>query len=347
MQRDLDKARGALWGQAVGDAAGVSHEGALPRGVRPFPELNAGPLTDIMGGGPLGLAPGQVTDDTHMAICLADSLADLGRFSAEDVAGRYVEWMHAAFDIGRQTVATLSMVEKGLPALEAGYAVWEYARRVPAANGSLMRTSPVPVFFAEDPAALRRAALDDSAITHADPRCRLACAAFGAAVRHSLVDRDASPESMRLAALAELPLAAGEIEPLTSGTLPPLPIEQAVSALSRDLELAAREDPGLDTDEVHFYRHAGFVRVAFRLAFWELLHAPTFEAAILDCANRGGDADTNAAIAGVLYGALVGESGIREDWRRKVDRACTGSGWAGNVWAEEYHPRRLFRILEG
>ena len=99
----------------------------------------------------------------------------------------------------------------------------------------------------------------------------------------------------------------------------------------------------LDDRETHFYRHAGYVRVAFRLAFWELLHAPTFAAAVLDCANRGGDADTNAAIAGALYGALAGEEAIDPSWRARVIDACTGPGWAGNVWADEYHPRRLFR----
>ena len=52
---------------------------------------------------------------------------------------------------------------------------------------------------------------------------------------------------------------------------------------------------------------AGFVRVAFRLAFWELVHAPGFKAGLIDVVNRGGDSDTNGAIAGALLGARFGE----------------------------------------
>ena len=203
------------------------------------------------------------------------------------------------------------------------------SRYEPAGNGPLMRASPIPVFFARDARAMRRAALDDSAITHADPRCRIACAAFSAAIRHAIATPDATPQSMTDAAEAELRPAADAI---------PSP---------RPRELARRDDPGLDEGKVHFYRHMGFVRVAFRVAFWELLHAPTFEAAILDCANRGGDADTNAAIAGALYGALVGEDAIPAAWREKVSNACTGPGWEGNVWADAYHPRRLFCVAPG
>jgi ADP-ribosylglycohydrolase len=310
-------------------------------GVLPFPALNDGPQTDIVGGGPLGLAAGQVTDDTHMAICLASSLAARGTFDAEDVARRYVAWMYAAFDVGRQTRAALSLVEKGTAALEAGYAVWESARRQPAGNGSLMRTVPIAVCFAADADARRRAALADSAITHADPRCRIACAVFDAAVAHAIAAGDATPRSMRSAAVAELPRAAAGIEERTPQGL----VDAAVSGLAEDLDAAARDDPGMDEREVHYYRHAGYVRVALRLAFWELLHAPTFEGALLDVANRGGDADTNAAIAGALYGALVGEDAIPRTWREKVLGACTGSAWAGKVWGDAYHPRRLFEVM--
>jgi hypothetical protein len=146
---------------------------------------------------------------------------------------------------------------------------------------------------------------------------------------------------MRRAALDELPLAAGEVEPSTPRDL----VGRAVELLREDLELASRPDPGLYDASMHLHRAAGYVRVSFRLAFWELLHAPTFEAAVLDCANRGGDADTNAAIAGALYGALAGERAIREDWRRKVSEACRGPKWSAKPWGDRYHPRRLFGLL--
>lgn len=340
---DLDRARGVLWGQAVGDAIGTTQEFESPRDRRPFPELNAKPQDGLWGGGPFGLEPGQVTDDTHMAVCLAESLADRGAYDAADAARRYVKWSKVSFDVGRQTSATLGQIAKGVAPGEAGFAVWEAARRDPSANGSLMRCSPISVFFARDPAAARRAALEDSAITHADPRCRLACAAFTAAILDALLSPAANPQSMREAARAELEVAARAIEPRT----PPELVTKAQELLREDLDLAGKDDPLLLVagSGVHLHHQAGYVRVAFRLAFWELVHAPTFAAAVLDCANRGGDADTNAAIAGALVGALAGERGIPEEWRRKVEGACQGDKHRRTPWAERYHPRKLFRVL--
>jgi len=334
---ELNRARGALWGQAIGDALGTTHEFVRADNALPFPRLNAGPLTDIVGGGPFRLDPGQVTDDTHMAICLASSLASRRRLDPDDVARRYIEWSDVAFDIGNLTRAAVGKLRQGTPTSEAGYELWEASGREGAPNGSLMRTSPLPVFFRKQPEELRRAALLESMITHADPRCRLACAAFGAAVRHAIVEPGAAPEAMHATAIAELSPAAALIEPRTPADL----VQAAIQALREDLELAALPDPKLDV-----YRHAGFVRVAFRLAFWELLHAPTFEAGVLDCANRGGDADTNAAIAGALLGARFGELAIRSDWKTRVDNACRSPGWSKSPMFDRYHPRRLFDVLD-
>ena len=319
--RDLDRARGVLWGQAIGDALGTTNE---------F-DRNPIPLDDLKGGGPFCLEPGQVTDDTHMAICLAESLAERGGYDAEDAARRYVAWSKRTFDIGNQTRATLSQVERGVRALDAGRVVWEATKRDAAANGSLMRCSPLAVFFAEDAAALRRAALDDSSVTHGDPRCRLACAAFLAAIREALVG-DASPPSMLAAARRELEGAASELKET------PVETAQAVELLGEDLELATMDDPGLGRE---VYTKAGYVRVAFRLAFHALLHATEFDRDLLRVANLGGDADTNAAIAGALLGARVGEKKIRADWRERVERACKKDP----LWGDRYHPRRLFRVL--
>ncbi|MCZ6601568.1 MAG: ADP-ribosylglycohydrolase family protein [Planctomycetota bacterium] len=339
---NLDRARGALWGQAIGDALGATHEGVFPEDIEAFPDLNTGPQTEIVGGGGLDLVPGQVTDDTHMAICLAESLVESGEFRPDDVARRYCAWKNATFDIGKQTRDALTLIQHGSPPLEAGYVLWEKASRQPAANGSLMRTSPIPIFFADDPIALRRAALADSVITHADPRCRLACAAFGAAVRNGIVDTDATPTSMWLAAVKEIHLAAEEIDPRT----PQEVVEWARDEVVDDLNMAGQDDPDLLSPEVHMYRYPGYVRVALRISFWELLHAPDFEAALIDCTNRGGDADTNTAVTGVLWGALTGEAGIREDWRERVFNACTSLKWQKKVWSDQYHPRRLFRLVE-
>src|SRR5262245_44086019 len=108
-----DDARlGALLGMAVGDALGTTYEFERLEQA-PYPTLATRPATDIVGGGPFDLAPGQITDDTQMAICIAcsllasrDAAAAASWFdwlNSHDLAMRYVAWSGHAFDIGNQT----------------------------------------------------------------------------------------------------------------------------------------------------------------------------------------------------------------------------------------------------
>ena len=321
---------GALLGLAVGDALGTTHE-FMSMPAAPFPKLADGPLTTIVGGGPFGLKAGQVTDDTHMACCLHASLSSLKSFDAEDVALRYVEWSAVAFDIGTQTSAALALIARGEPAAEAGRSAWLASGKHAAANGSLMRTAPIGTAFAGSEHARRIASLDDSAITHFDPRCRIACAAFNAAVAAGVGGiQDAN--AMWEAADTEIAMAAE----MLAGQYETDELDPAASALRRDLQLATKDDPELYGPELHLHRQQGFVRIAFRLAFWELLHRGSYADAVLDAANRGGDADTNAAIVGALVGSWVGVDGIPAEWRSAV-LDCKPSGSA--VWGTTYHPK--------
>jgi len=315
---DRNRARGALLGLAVGDALGTTLEFEALEAPA-FPTLAAGPHREMVGAGAFSIQPGQVTDDTQMASCLAASLREHGAFLVDDVARRYVAWMDDAFDIGSQTAASLKLIARGEDPRSAGELVWERRGREAAGNGSLMRTAPIGVFFAEDRDALRRAAREDSAITHFDPRCREACVAFNAAIAAALSGAGA-PEAWE-AARAEVSRAD----------------------LASDLDAARAADPGLYRDELHLHRHQGFVRVAFRLAFWELLHAPSFEAALVDVVNRGGDADTNGAVAGALLGATHGEDAIPEAWGRAVLHALQDG--PPSALRDTYHPRVLLGLV--
>jgi ADP-ribosylglycohydrolase len=278
-----------------------------------------------------------------MAACLALSLKEHRRFHATDVARRYVEWMPHAFDIGNLTHASLSMIGRGVSIGEASRRAWIHSDRRTAGNGSLMRVAPIAVALAHDPIARRLAALADSAITHFDPRCRIACAALCAAIGEAFAGRP-DPASMLSAAITEVDDATSALIDLVPRDGPD--IESARDAMHRDLELAAKDDPELYGPEIHLHRHQGFVRVAFRLAFWELLHAPSFEAALIDAVNRGGDADTNGAITGALLGARFGERGIRPTWRALVLDALQEPS-APQGLREVYHPRRLLELVGG
>ena len=85
----LQRYRGCLMGLAVGDALGATLEFEAPGSFRP--------ITDMVGGGAFRLAPGQWTDDTSMALCLAESLAEKQGFDPIDQLERYVQWMQEGY----------------------------------------------------------------------------------------------------------------------------------------------------------------------------------------------------------------------------------------------------------
>lgn len=328
--------RGALVGLAVGDALGTTQEFATPK-TAPLPTLLTGPQVDIVGGGPFSLVAGQTTDDTQMAICLAESLRARGRLDADDVARRYAAWSKVAFDIGRQTRQAMALIDDGATAAEAGRLVWQNAdpTRRPAGNGSLMRSAPLATWLPEvSDEALTRATLAESAITHFDPRCQLASAAFVASLRAGA--RGGDGRAMWTAAEAGLRRAGRllkEDEPALGEE-----INEAEAMLIVDLDLAAARSPELYSNQVNLLDHQGYVRVAFRLAYWHLVHTADWRAALLDVCNRGGDADTNCAITGALLGARDGEHAIPAAWRDLVFGPLPTSL---GVFADAYHPRRL------
>lgn len=156
------------------------------------------------------------------------------------------------------------------------------------ANGSLMRASPLGVFRAGRPAEAAQLARADSALTHPNPTCVESCAAFVAAIAAGIAG--ASAREMHAAALREAR-------------------EPSVRAA---LEEAATRPPA------DFETHAGYVLTALQNAFYRLLHAPTFEEAVVDTVMQGGDTDTNAAICGALAGALHGRDAVPAAWRMKI-----------------------------
>ena len=326
-----DRARGALLGMAVGDALGTTYE--FKSIAQPaYPALATGPATDVVGGGPFGLQPGQVTDDTQLAICIARSLVERGGFDPADIARRYVAWCDEAFDVGRQTLAAIDRLRAGASSAIAGLDVWRAWERKPAGNGSLMRTAPLAIALAGD--ELVDAAIVESAITHADPRCALACAAFDAAIRAAL-------DGTSLLPAARAAIVRGARHPLWSDD-DRAHVERAVDDLESDLAAAQDDDPDVYRAGLHLHDTQGFVRVAFRLAFWHVAHTPSWRDAVVDVASRGGDADTNAAIVGALVGARDGASAIPPAW---IERVLGAAQPGSAAWADAHHPRHLLALV--
>ena len=336
-------ALGALLGMAVGDALGTTYEFA--RMDQPaYPILATGPATDVVGGGPFNLTAGQITDDTQMAICLARSLLHARPIDRADLATRYVAWFQHAFDVGNQTASALKVIENGGDVATAGRQVWHQSGRRAAGNGSLMRTTPIGVAFARAPLAqIVEESLVDSLITHADPRCAIACAVFNAAIARGVTatERGGDGRAMLAAAKAAMPIAVAKLRELWSDNSEDLvAIERAEEDLRRDLEVADDETPGVHRADMDLQRTAGFVRVAFRLAFWHLCHTGWKEA-LVDTASRGGDADTNAAIVGALLGARDGVCPIPAAW---IERVLAVEQPGPPEWAAAHHPRHLLGL---
>jgi len=172
MTRD-ERQRGALIGMAVGDALGAAVEFARPGS---FP-----PVTGYRAGGPHGLGPGEWTDDTSMALALADSIGHTG-WDLNDQARRYLTWYQSGkysvngrcFDIGITTSGALQRFDRSHDALASG----DRSEQA-SGNGSIMRLAPVPIahvdLFPKDVAALAHFAEESSIPTHASPLCVSAC----------------------------------------------------------------------------------------------------------------------------------------------------------------------------
>lgn len=281
----LDRYRGTLLGLAVGDAVGTTVEfkarGTFPR------------LTDMVGGGTFGLQPGQWTDDTSMALCLARSLLHCDGFDALDQMKRYVRWYRDGylsstgdcFDIGTTTRSALGKFEStGDPwAGPCGPST--------AGNGSLMRLAPIPLFYAPDAAAAVAHAADSSRTTHGAPQAVDACRLF------------ASLLVSALAGTGKEELLFGERAGLVS------PLEPAVAAIASGAWRDKQESE---------IRSSGYALHSLEAVLWCFHKTSSFRDAVLTAANLGEDADTTAAIVGQLAGAFYGESGIPEEWRQRV-----------------------------
>ncbi|MCY1079402.1 ADP-ribosylglycohydrolase family protein [Archangium lansingense] len=331
------RGRGALLGLAIGDALGAPFKGRL-LAAPAFPQLVDGPHRTLKGGGPFELRRGQVGESGQMASCLSVGLRELGTYDADQQARRYLAWQGHSVGMSEFTLEVLTeMAESGPHRASAGRRVWLRGLRRVTGNGSLARTAPIGVFFYEDTQARVQASLADSALTHFDPRCQLACAAFNGSIAHALTAGERlKKEDLITAAVSGLTVASAALGRSAADYVQE--VTTATAALKEDLAAAQQDDPMLYWPDLHMHRKQDHVRVAFRLAYWEVLHAPSFEAGMVDVINRGGDADANGAVAGALLGAFHGEDAIPSEWRQGVLEALgPGAGPLGTL----YHPRQM------
>ncbi|HMM42364.1 MAG TPA: ADP-ribosylglycohydrolase family protein, partial [Thermomicrobiales bacterium] len=176
----------------------------------------------IVGGGWLNLAPGEITDDTQMALCIARSIVARGGFDPDDIAARFVEWYRSdPKDIGNTTRHALALLDAGESWEDAGRLTHEAMRPRDASNGSIMRCAPVALATWRDPEMNARHTADSSRITHANPLCADACVALNAALAALLANPQADliAEASAAASLDEVRAAAEAAREATPDTL--------------------------------------------------------------------------------------------------------------------------------
>ena len=282
----IDRYQGALIGLAAGDALGTTLE---------FRDKGSfEPIEDMVGGGPFGLEPGQWTDDTSMAVCLAESLVERG-FDPHDQMTRYVRWWREGywsstgrcFDIGNTVAAALSRFEA------TGDPIAGSTDRQSAGNGSLMRLAPVPLRWVHHPAEAVHLAGESSRTTHGAAEAVDACRYFAELIVGAL--QGSSKEDL-----------LAEVRPGPDPALAP-----AVAAI------AAGSYKAKTADDI---RASGYVVHTLEAALWAFHNSDSFRDGALLAVNLGEDADTTGAVYGQLAGAYYGLDGIPRDWRDKIVR---------------------------
>ena len=276
-----DRAVGALLGLAVGDAVGTTLE-FKARATYPA-------LTDMVGGGPFGLKSGQWTDDTAMALALADSLQQDPTLDARDLMRRFVDWHQQGtysctgrcFDIGITTRQALARWQK------TGDPMAGSTDPMSAGNGSLMRLAPVAIRHFNNRPMLRDVAARQSRTTHAAPEAVEACVDYAEILADAIAGARPS-DALR----ARHEGYAGKIDSILQGSW----------------RGKSRKD----------IRASGYVAHSLEASLWSVGRTGTYRAAVLLAANLGEDADTTGAITGQLAGALYGVKGIPAEWRKKL-----------------------------
>jgi len=317
-----DRACGVLLATAAGDALGAGYEFGPP-----LPD--DAPVT-MRGGGGCNWAPGEWTDDTAMAIAIAEVAAtgaDLRSVDAQDqIVARWVGWSRTAPDVGIQTSQVLGVVLEGgvsgaaAAAMAASADLHERTGQT-AGNGSLMRTAAVALAYLDDPAGLAETAMAISALTHFDRSAGEACVLWSLAIRHAVLT-------------GELDARAG------LGYLP-----------ARTVDVWAARLVEAENSRPSDFSSNGWVVEALQAAWCAIAAADSSISGngsqdgasrsdhlklSLEKAVRGGrDADTVAAIAGGLLGAAYGASAVPEDWRSAIH------GWPG------YKAPDLVRLATG
>jgi len=263
-------------------------------------------LRTLADGGTWHTLAGQPTDDSEMALALARAIVAEGRYAPEAAFAAYREWYRS----GPFDVGSTTRAALN------GYRMGESQ-----ANGSLMRASPLGVLaHAGGPARAASWGREDSALTHPHPTCCDAVGAFVVAVADAVRHGDAGHAWNAARQWARSASAVA-------------PVIEALDAA----ESSPRPADG---------QNQGWVLIALQNAFHDLLTAPSLEEGVAASVARGGDTDTNAAIAGALLGAVHGRAAVPPQWRSMILSCRSHPLRARHARPRAFWPIDLYELSE-
>jgi ADP-ribosyl-[dinitrogen reductase] hydrolase len=294
-----DRLRGIAVGAAVGDALGMPLEFHPPRPANSFvTEMIPGPLPE-----------GTFTDDTEMALCLAESLLLTSPLDMHDLAGRFTGWYQSQpSDIGIHTARVLKSILKGSEITQAAH---EIQAQDPdsAGNGSIMRAWPIAIARHKNEILLTAETRIQCELTHIHPDAVQGTLFFNFILFHILQAFSESPESIiRLA------------------------IQQAVNQVTLDPEFTLMVNLSAMRLPMDL-KNTGWIRHTLESALWAVQTTRSFEEALVKVVNLGHDADTAGAVTGAIAGALYGLQGIPTRWRKSLHGEYPIH--SGHLWFEQ------------
>ena len=282
----LNRQKGSLLGLAIGDALGCTLEFKKPGTFKP--------INTIIGGGVHKLKAGQWTDDTSLALCLAQSLIDCKGFEAKDQMQKYCKWDEEGymsstgkcFDIGNTTLKALDKFRA------TGEPYSGMTEESSAGNGSIMRLAPIPIYFSQNPKkALKYAALS-SKTTHANEMCMDACR-YMTGIMLGLL----SGENKKT-------VLSHEYSPINNYFINN-PLCEAIREVANG-SFKRKQPPQI--------KGSGYVVESLEAALWSFYNTDNFREGALKAVNLGNDADTTGAIYGQIAGVCYGIDKIPSNW---------------------------------
>lgn len=289
-----DRIRGGLFGVAVGDALGATVEFLSQGEIR----RRFGCLTEIIGGGWLNLEPGEVTDDTEITLAVAKGILANPASPRDAVGKMFLRWFQGnPKDVGETIRTALSFYLENPDWDEAAKRACHALGGKAAGNGCLMRTLPVTFAYAQNPEKMNRISRELARMTHYEPLAEAACAFYNNLARR-LLYAPHSPQNKEGFLKAALKDTENYSADLPAGTL------ETIKETVEKIAVMSKEE----------ISPTGHCLDTLAAAVWCFLHTLTFEEAVVEAVNLGGDADTVGAVCGGLAGTFYGYRAIPARW---------------------------------